>query len=168
MRRLSVAIALLIAIVLVPAAAGAAGPPKDFMTGGGQLYTDNSPDLGTEAFQLSAHSTGEFTAKGKVSFKGVEGLFAGSKMEAEVTCLLVFGNEAFATATITKSDIGGGWSVGNTIVAHGRDVADGPDEVRFSFAPFIFELADTGCYLPFLQPVPVRAGNVVVNDASLN
>jgi hypothetical protein len=168
MRRLSVVIALLMGFFLVAAAPGVAGPPKDFITGGGQVYTDNNPLLGTDAFQFSAHSTGEYTAKGNVSFNGVEGLFATLRMKAEVTCLLVFGNDAYATATITSSDIGGGWSVGNMIVAHGRDVADGPDEIRFSFEPFIYEFGNTGCYLPLLQPVPVRAGNVVVNDASLN
>lgn len=168
MRKLSTLIVLLMGLVLVVPSSVESSPPMDFMAGGGRVYTDNNPGLGTDVFQLSAHSTGEHTAKGKVSFNGVAGLFEGLRMEARVSCLLVFGDDAFATATITRSDIGGGWSVGNTIVAHGRDVADGPDLIRFSFAPFIFEIGGTGCYLPFLPPIPVVTGNVVVHDASAN
>ena len=40
-----------------------------------------------------------------------------------------------------------------------------PDRLRFSFAPFITAHPTLpGCFVPFLPPVPVTEGQIVIHD----
>ncbi len=133
------------------------GPPKDFVVGGGH---HSVPDT---QFTLSAHSgpLGE-DPKGQVSFKIDEG----PRYRADVTCVLIQGNQAIVTAVIRKPES----AAGQVIVMHAVDNGnpnDGapPDLLRFSFAGAIFESPENpGCFLPVLGPVPVTQGNIVVHD----
>src|SRR5215212_10099596 len=84
-----------LALLLVVAGGAGAAPPRDFVTGGGH---HSVPDT---QFTISAHSgpTGE-DARGQLSFK-IEGQ---PRLKAEVTCLVVTGNTAIATATYTDAN----------------------------------------------------------------
>ena len=134
------------------------GPPNDFVVGGGH---HSVPDT---QFTLSAHSgpLGE-DAKGHLSFK----IDDGPRFIADVTCLIVVGNEAFATGVIRRPAS----SAGDLVVMHAVDNGNPsdpttPDLLRFSFTGSIFESpTDPGCFLPVLPPVPVTEGNIVVHDA---
>jgi hypothetical protein len=81
---------------------------------------------------------------------------------AVVTCLIVSGNQAFATATLDT-----GLPVVAHVVDNGDPVNGQPvDLLRFSFTGFIFPSAIPGCMLPILPPVPINSGNLVVRMAS--
>lgn len=133
------------------------GPPNDFVVGGGHH------SVPATQFTLSAHSgpSGE-DPKGQVSFKIDEG----SRHTADVTCVIIQGNEAIVTAVIRKPAS----AAGQVIVMHAVDNGNPnegspPDLLRFSFAGAIFESPDNpGCFLPVLPPVPVTQGNIVVHD----
>jgi hypothetical protein len=135
------------------------GPPKDFAVGGGKQIDPAHPDVDIQ-FAFSAHSgpLGE-DPKGHVQLFFPEGV-----IHAEVTCVIIAGNEAFITAV--DDELPGG-----IVVVHAVDngePSDGtPDLARGSFAPFIVESTEQpGCFLPTgeLAPVPVTQGNIVVHD----
>lgn len=156
-RRLALAAVFVGALALAPAVAAAQGP-QDFVTGGGH---HSSPDT---QFTISAHSgpAGQ-DPKGTLSFK-TEGQ---ARIRAEVTCLIVSGNRAIATATYIDPATGRTQLVVMEAVDNGEPgTAPAPDLLRFSFAPFIRPVAGSpGCFLPVLPPVPVTQGNIVVRDA---
>jgi hypothetical protein len=114
-------------------------------------------------FTLSAHSgaSGE-DPKGQVSFKIAEG----PRHTADVTCVLIQGNEAIVTAVLRKPES----AAGQVIVMHAVDSGnpnDGspPRPASLSFTGATFESPDDpGCFLPVLRPVPVTQGNIVVHD----
>jgi hypothetical protein len=137
------------------------GPPQDFVTGGGH---HSVPDT---QFTISARSgpLGE-DPQGQFSFK----IEDQPRIRAEVTCLIVVGNEAFATGVMVSPSS----AEGQLVVMHAVDggepapgQAAGPDLLRFSFEGFIVEdPQNPGCFLPVLPPVPVTQGNIVVHDST--
>jgi hypothetical protein len=162
---LALALALLLALAVGTGVANAShseqanstGPPNDFAVGGGKHTDPANPDVRIQ-FAFSAHSgpLGE-DPKGRIQLFFPEGV-----VQAEVTCVIVEGNEAFITGV--SDEIAGG-----IVVIHAVDngePSDGtPDLLRGSFAPFIVESTEQpGCFLPVLEPVPVTEGNVVVHD----
>jgi len=166
MRRWVVWCGLASALVLFTTTGAAAqGPPHDAVTGGGQhLAFGTGP--GSVAFGISAHSgpSGE-DADGSLTFNTVgEGT---QSIHADVTCLIVDGNEAFATGVITHPKAIAGQVTVLDAVDNGNPGAGMPDLIRFSFEGFIFPVAgQPGCFLPVLPPVEVTNGNIVVRDAS--
>jgi hypothetical protein len=162
---LALTLALLLALAVGTGVANAShseqanstGPPKDFAVGGGKHTDPAAPDVAIQ-FAFSAHSgpLGE-DPKGHVQLFFPEGV-----IHAEVTCVIVEGNEAFITAV--SDELPGG-----IVVTHAVDngePSDGqPDLLRNSFEEFIFEDPErTGCFRPVLEPVPVTQGNIVVHD----
>ena len=162
MHKLLMIIALFMGAILVSTGPVGAdgGPPKDFVAGGGQHLADGiGPQV--NAFHVSAHATSSKTpaaAKGSFHFKNTGVPFASSGIKAKVTCLYVVGNQAFVTGTMTTP------ATGDPVLMHVVDNEDGPDLVRVSFKGAIYPIGE-GCYAPFLPPVEVTSGNVVVNDA---
>ena len=146
-----------LALLLVVAGGAGAAPPQDFVTGGGH---HSVPDT---QFTISAHSgpSGE-DPQGQLSFK-IEGQ---PRIKADVTCLIVTGSEAIATATFVDPQTGQDQIVVMDAVDNGEPNGATPDLLRFSFDPFITpDVNHPGCFLPVLAPVPVTQGNIVVNDA---
>jgi hypothetical protein len=153
-------------VVLAVAPAVAQGSPHDFVAGGGQhLAFGTGP--GVVAFGISAHSgpAGE-AARGSLTFTTTgEGT---QSLHARVTCLIVVGNEAFATGVFTHPPEAEGQIVVLDAVDNGNPSQSAtPDLIRFSFAGFIVPApGQPDCFLPVLPPVPVTAGNIVVHDAT--
>jgi hypothetical protein len=166
MRKLAVLLSCALStVLLVSGAASAAGGPHDFVVGGGQhLAFGTGP--GVVAFGVSAHSgpSGE-DPKGSLTFTNTgEGT---QSFHAKVTCLIVAGNEAFATGVLTHPDSVEGQTVVLHAVDNGNPDSATPDLIRFSFEPFIVpEPGQPDCFLPVLAPVPVTKGNMVVHDAT--
>ena len=121
----------------------------------------SSPDV---QFTIAIHRddpTGH-AATGKVSFKEP----GQPKVHGDISCLIVVGNEAFATGTISRP----GFAAGNIIVMHAVDSGNpsdvAPDLLRFSFEGAIVPApGQPGCYLPILPPVVVTRGNILVHAA---
>lgn len=133
------------------------GPPNDFVVGGGH---HGLPDT---QFTVSARSgpSGE-DPKGQLSFKPEDG----PRFLADVTCVIIEGNEAIVTAVIKRPASNAGDVLVMHAVDNGNPSESTPDLLRFSFVPFIRESpANPGCFLPVLPPVPVTQGNIVVHDA---
>jgi hypothetical protein len=160
MKRLLAALTLLFGLVVVAGVANAThsteanspGPPKDFAVGGGKHTS-----AGTQ-FAFSAHSgpLGE-DPKGHIQLFFPQGV-----IKAEVTCLIVDGNEAFITGV--SDELPGGTTVTHA-VDNGEPGDPTPDLMRGSFLPFITPVdGQPGCFLPQLPPVPVTEGNIVVHD----
>ncbi len=134
------------------------GPSYDFVSGTGR----HGPEA--TAFQVSARS-GPFgeNPTGYLSFTT-----EGQRFVAEVTCVLVEGISAVVTGVIRQPTS----AAGQIVVMHAVDRSNpndpsNPDQLRFSFEPYIFESEiSPGCFLPILEPVPVMEGNIVVHDAS--
>jgi hypothetical protein len=163
MKKLTVSM-LLFAVASVPGVAnathdGSANPPIDFVRGGGfQVF----PPPSGFTFGIAAKSgpagedpSGAITAESV----GTEASF-----HAEVTCVIVSGNQAFVTGVFTQPPE----VEGDITVFHGVDTGGPggpPDLIRFSFPPFIFP-AGPDCFLPVLAPVPVTEGNILVHDGS--
>ena len=166
MRRWMVWFGLASALVLFTTTGAAAqGPPHDAVTGGGQhLAFGTGP--GSVAFGISAHSgpSGE-DAHGSLTFTVIgEGT---QSVHATVTCLIVTGNEAFATAVITHPKAIEGQVTVLDAVDNGGPSSDVPDLIRFSFEGFIVPApGQPDCFLPVLPPVEVTKGNIVVRDAT--
>ena len=153
-RKLAFAVPLVLG---VSGGAAGQGGPNDQVTGAGH---HSVPDT---QFTISAHSgpAGE-DARGTLSFK-IDGQ---PRIHADVRCLTVVGNQAFATAVITRPEA----FAGQLVVMHAVDAGNlsdvAPDLLRFSFVPFITPQPNNpGCFLPVLPPVPVTQGNIVINDA---
>jgi hypothetical protein len=167
MRRSVVLLSLMFSTVLPfsGSAAAAGASPNDSVVGGGQhLAFGTGP--GVVPFGISAHSgpAGE-DAKGSLTFTVAgEGT---QSLHAKVTCLIVLGNEAFATGVFTHPPS----AEGQVVVLHAVDNGNPgqsatPDLIRFSFAGAIVPAQTPGCFLPVLPPVPVTKGNIVVHDAT--
>ena len=166
MRRTVVACFLVSALVLAGATSAAAqGSPNDFVVGGGQhLAFGTGP--GVVAFGISAHSgPGGESPHGSLTFTNVgEGT---QSLHAKVTCLIVVGNEAFATGVFTHPAAVEGQITVLHAVDNGNPHSSAPDLIRFSFAGAIVPVpGQEGCFLPVLPPVPVTRGNIVVHDAT--
>jgi hypothetical protein len=85
---------------------------------------------------------------------------------AKVICLIVVGNEAFATARYTQPKSVAGHLVVLDAVDNGNPGRSStPDMIRFSFEGSIVPISPD-CYLPVLPPVEVQRGNVVIHDAN--
>jgi hypothetical protein len=137
--------------------ANSPGPPNDFAVGGGK---HSFPPV---KFSFSAHSgpLGE-DPKGQIQLD-----FGDRKIKAEVTCVIVAGNEAFITGF--SDELPGNGIVVTHAVDNGEPSDPQPDLLRNSFEPFIFESPERpGCFLPVLEPVPVTEGNIVVHDGQPN
>ena len=166
MRRPVVASLLVSALVLVAATGAAAqGSPNDFVVGGGQhLAFGTGP--GRVAVGISAHSgpSGE-TPHGSLTFTNAgEGT---QSFHAKVTCLIVVGNEAFATGVLTHPAAVAGQITVLDAVDNGNPHSGTPDLIRFSFEGAIVPApGQEGCFLPVLPPVPVTRGNILVHDAA--
>jgi hypothetical protein len=144
-------------------AASAVGSPNDFVTVGGQhLAFGTGPEIVFAA--VSAHSgpNGE-DPHGSMTF-AVKG--EGNKpTHADVTCLIVSGNDAIATGIVTQPKSSAGQVVVVEAVDNGGPGSSPPDAIRFSFEGAITEVSP-GCFIPVLPPVDVQRGNVVVHDAA--
>jgi hypothetical protein len=158
--------AVIVAVVLLAARGSTAGPPKDFVAGGGQhLAFGTGPDI--VHFGVTAHSgpVGE-DPTGSMTFQ-----IAGSPaLHADVTCLMVVGNTAIATGIFTQPESVSGQIVVGEFVDNNNPSDPRPDQIRFSFAGFIEEVTPPPgvsgpCFVPVLPPVDVIRGNIVVNDA---
>jgi hypothetical protein len=157
----------LVSAFLVSGAAGAAadGSPRDFVVGGGQhLAFGTGP--GVVAVGISAHSgpAGE-APHGSLTWtnKG-EGT---QSFHAKVICLIVVGNEAFATGVFTHPAANQGQIVVLDAVDNGNPHSGVPDLIRFSFEGAIEPVpGQPNCFLPLLPPVPVTKGNLLVHDAT--
>jgi hypothetical protein len=161
-RTLATSLVALLAFALAPAVGFAThsegnspGPRRDFVTGGGVHAADVQ-------FTISARSgpLGE-DPKGHISFK-IDGE---PRVKAEVTCVVVIGNQAFVTAVGTRPAA----NEGQIIVMHAVDTGEPgdapPDLLRFAFACGIRPVpGQPGCFQPFKGPVPVTQGNIVVHD----
>jgi len=130
------------------------GPSYDFVSGTGR-------HAGDSAFQVSARS-GPFgeNPTGYLTFT-----IGGQRYVAQVTCVVIQGNEAFVTGVIRDPS----WAAGQIVVMHAVDNSNpndpsNPDLLRFSFEGAIYE-GQPGCFFPVLSPVPVTEGNIVVHDA---
>ena len=165
MRKLLVPTVLL-ALVALPGAAHAthdhgANPPIDFVRGGG--FQVLSPPEGF-SFGIAAKSgpagedpSGALTAENPA---------AGPSFHAEVTCVIVTGNQAFVTGVFTNPPT----AEGDITVLHVIDTGGPggpPDLIRFSFAGGIVPVASRpGCFTSFNPPVPVTRGNIIVHDGT--
>ena len=89
-------------------------------------------------------------------------------LHARVTCLIVVGNEAFATGVFTHPAAIEGQIVVLDAIDNGNpDDSATPDLIRFSFAGAIDPApGQPDCFLPVLAPVPLTAGNIVVHQAT--
>jgi len=162
-RTIGLAGALLLGVLAFAPGARAAGGPRDFVTVGGQhLAGGTGPELVAVGVSVHSGPTGE-DPKGSFTFtvKG-QGQHA---IHAKVTCLIVAGNEAFATARFTQPKSSAGQIVVLDAVDNGTPGRSStPDMIRFSFSQIV--LVSPDCYLPLLPPVAVQRGNVAVHDAS--
>jgi hypothetical protein len=99
-------------------------------------------------FTISAHTgpLGE-DPQGNFSFK-IEGQ---PRVRAEVACLIVSGNQAFATGTFIDPQTGTSQLVVMHAVDNGEPSDSVPDLLRFSFVGFIVPAPNNpGCFLPVL------------------
>jgi hypothetical protein len=89
-------------------------------------------------------------------------------LHARVTCLIVVGNEAFATGVFTHPAAIEGQIVVLDAIDNGNpDDSATPDLIRFAFAGAIDPApGQPDCFLPVLAPVPLTAGNIVVHQAT--
>jgi hypothetical protein len=137
---LALTLALLFALAVGIGVANAA-PPNDFAVGGGKHTDPANPNVAIQfAFSAQSGPLGE-DPKGQIQLD-----FDGNKIKAEVTCLIVVGNEAFITGV--SDELPGG-----IVVTHAVDngePSDGtPDLLRNSFQGAIVEdPANPGCFLP--------------------
>jgi hypothetical protein len=155
---LALTLALLVALAVGTGVANAT-PPNDFAVGGGKHTDPANPNVAIP-FSFSAHSgpLGE-DPKGQIHVASDVGI-----IKAEVTCLIVVGNEAFITG---RSDELPGGIVVTHAVDNGEPSDGTPDLLRNSFVEAIVpDPANPGCFLPTLPPVPVTQGNIVVHDAT--
>src|SRR2546426_510401 len=131
-RSIGVASALLLGVLAFAPGARAAGGPKDFVTVGGQHFSGGTgPDLVAVGVSVHSGPSGE-NPKGSFTFttKG-QGQHA---VHAKVTCLIVVGNEAFATARYTQPKSSAGKIVVLDAVDNGNPGRSStPDMIRFSF-----------------------------------
>jgi len=163
-RTIGTACALLLGILAFAPGARAAGGPRDFVTVGGQhLASGVGPELVAAGVSARSGPSGEHP-KGSFTFTITEqGQHA---FHAKVTCLIVVGNEAFATGRYTQPKSAAGHIVVLDAVDNGNPGrSSSPDLIRFSFEGSIVPVSPD-CYLPLLPPVPVQRGNVVVHDAT--
>lgn len=150
-------------LVAVMASAASAGSPNDSVTVGGQhLAFGTGPQIVFAGVSAHSSSAGE-DARGSMTF-AVKG--EGNKpVHANVTCLIVSGNDAIATGLVTQPKDSAGQIVVLEAVDNGDPGSTPPDAIRFSFEGAIFQISPD-CWLPELAPVDVVHGNVVVNDAA--
>ena len=96
--------------------------------------------------------------------------FSSGLARATVTCLQVSGNDAIVTGRLTQ----GAFGPGKIVVFEGVDNGDPtqgapPDLQRLSGQDAIYpDSSDTTgrCYRPFLLPVSITSGNIVVSAGS--
>ena len=160
LKKVAVLTALTTLVVFpVPGASGA--QPNDKVVGGGQ-------HAGGGSFGISAHSDADGTdARGSLTGETQDNPIA--SLHAEVTCLVVTGNEAVVTGVLNQPAS----ERGNIMVLHaidnGRTPGSGsPDLLRFSFSSnggVVPDPNNAGCFLPIFPPVPLEKGDIAVTDA---
>ena len=125
---------------------------EPFIAGGG---VQNAP-FGITAHGIGAAATGQLTEA-----------FASGLVRVSVTCLRVSGNDAIVTGIVTHGVFGPGPIVVFEGVDNGGPVHGvSPDLQRLSGQDAIYpDPSDTTgrCYQPFLPPVSVKSGNIVVS-----
>jgi hypothetical protein len=123
----------------------AAAVPGDFAAGGGSD--------GVGQFNFSAHQTVTFGASGYMSYSST-----GLEVNADVVCLNVVGNLAFALGVIDQSNSSG-------VPAGAERVAfELTDEPGADIFGIFFASPTLGCGLPPLSGQTVVHGNFVVHD----
>ncbi len=158
MHVLALVVGAVVSTLTLTAGIASAQPPQDFVTGAGN-------HAGGVQFTVSAHRgpAGQ-GAMGTFSFK----IAGQERVRAEVTCLIVVGNQAIVTGTYTDPQTGTAQIVVMHVVDNGEPGTSAtPDLLRFSFANggIVPDPQHPGCFLPVLPPVPVTQGNIVVHDA---
>ena len=157
---------LVLATAAVPSVANAthdhgANPPIDFVRGGGIQVLE--PPEGF-SFGIAAKS-GPAGEDPKGALTG-ENPGVGPSFHADVTCVIVTGNQGFVTGVFTQPPA----AEGDITVLHVVDTGGpggAPDLIRFSFAPSIVAVPGRpGCFMPVLPPVPVTRGNILVHDGT--
>jgi hypothetical protein len=140
----------------------------DFAVGGGHHLgfvggpcNGSDPLCTMEGFSAHSGPNGE-NPQGHISVNGA------TLLRGDVVCLQVLGNRAFILAeeTRTGDDIPQGQQFLLDVVDNGNPVnGTPPDLIRNSFLGFFTPptLANP-CGLPFLPPVPLGSGNIVVHD----
>jgi hypothetical protein len=152
----------------VAAVLGSAGALMLLCSTTGRASADPGPAItgsvkqGTEA-SIEAHGVGP-DATGNLEAAGL--------FHATVTCLMVSGNDAIATAVIVSSQ-DPGFPIGEIIVVEGVDNGNpsqgsSPDLWRISFQNNggILPTDDPRCSLPVFMPVPIESGNIQVVGGS--
>jgi hypothetical protein len=150
-------------LVVTISSGAAADSPRDSVTVGGQhLAFGTGPQVVFAAISAYSGADGE-GAGGSMTF-AVKG--EGNRpTHADVTCLIVSGNDAIATAVVARPKDLAGQLVVLEAVDDGGPGSTPPDAIRFSFEGAIFQVSES-CWLPILPPVDVQRGNVEVNDAT--
>jgi hypothetical protein len=179
-------LALLLALVVVTGVASAShndqpNPPYDFATGAGKVSTPNFFGFAVKnKFSFTAHDedasgftpearNGQYHAEGNVFFvEGTDAPFFSQSVDVQgrVTCLRVFGNQAYFGGPIKKS---------SNPAFEGRfaffDVVDNDQPPGNPATPdqFLFEfiLLNPICLEP-ISGVPMTSGNIVVHDGQPN
>jgi hypothetical protein len=175
---MAVGAALAVALSVTPVLAshdgdGNSNGPRDFVTGGGK-HLGNGVGPEVVRTSVSAHVGPDGDARGRITTSLQFSDAENQPAQAQVTCLIVVGNEAFITSVVDRE--GSGLPDGTVVVTHIVDndatggIPGAPDLIRHSFAPFIVptippEGQDGPCFLPVLAPVTVVSGNYVVHDA---
>jgi hypothetical protein len=150
-RFVAVSIAAAAAVALSTVSASAA--PQDSVTGSGKI------DFQGQVGQLIVNAHGDTSdARGHMKFRieTASGVF--SDLEADVTCVRVFGNRAAVFGAVTNKPEPFADYVGVFIVDNGQPGDGVPDLVRGSLRN-----TDSGCF--FTTPfAPIEQGNFTVKD----
>jgi|SRR5436190_5164554 len=149
-------------------------PPNDsghdFAVGGGHHLgfvggpcNDSEPNCTNTGFSAHSGPAGE-NPQGHISSQSSS---PGGKLRGDVICLGVTGNVAELLAVETRSGdaIPQGQQFLLEVVDNGNPVnGTPPDLIRGSFDGFFVPLPGPPCAIPFLPPVPLGSGNIVVHD----
>jgi len=150
-------------------------PPNDgghdFAVGGGHHLgfvggpcNDSEPNCTSTGFSAHSGPAGE-DPQGHVSSQSSGGV---GKLRGDVVCLNVVGDQAFILARETRTDdaLPQGEQFFLHVVDNGNPVnRTPPDLIRISFDGFFSPpFPGAPCGIPFLSPVPLGSGNIVVHD----
>jgi hypothetical protein len=161
----------IVAVLALPAIAGAAGPSQDTLAGAAK-YQTTIPGLGTLLFPAheqvnatsdpnGANARGHFFAVIDVTAVGLGVI----EVEGNITCLNVSGNTAIDGGVVTASNSPlvpvGAPTHGKTVDNGQGSTATAPDE-HFGF---LGQLPPTVCNVFPFSTLPIDQGNYTVHDA---